>query len=447
MSRAVVLPSGQILDGRYRVDHPVGEGGFATVYAGLHLTLGVRVAIKALHLEGLEGADPEREADQFADFIDEGKLVTRLRHDHIVRTLDQGIWRPAGGGRAIPYLVLEWCGEESLEGRLRRDAKMSLAEAYAIVHAVTLAMAHAHESSVVHRDIKPANVMLARGPGGELVPRVIDFGIAKVFEDRAPDSAPTVTRSAGKVTPAYAAPEQLAGMRSGPFTDVHAIGLLFYELATGRKPFAQGTALGNIDPDRPTPARVGVDVGAFEPVIAKAVALRPADRHPDARALARALEAAARATDFDRTPETVEPIRTPDASIETVPPTSHTANGPFAPRRSPLLAAALMIVAVLALSGLYVIRGHASGAPKAAPEQPVSSSSATVLVPLPPSEIVPPAATSAAPVEAASAKEPSKKQVAPPTKSAEKTTKVEVPNAPSASVSKGIGGIVEKPPF
>jgi serine/threonine-protein kinase len=445
VSRAVVLPSGQILDGRYRVDEPVGEGGFATVYAGLHLTLGVRVAIKALHLDGLE--DPEREADRFADFIDEGKLVTRLRHDHIVRTLDQGIFRPPGGGRAIPYLVLEWCGEESLEGRLRRDAKMTLREAYEIVAAVTDAMAHAHEASVVHRDIKPANVMLAHGARGELVPRVIDFGVAKVFEG-GDASLQTATQSAGKYTPAYAAPEQLAGMRSGPFTDVHAIGLLFYELATGRQAFSNESALGNVDPERPTPARVGVDVGAFEPVIAKAVALRPADRYPDARALARALEEAARSTDFARASHPVAIARASERSTDTVPPTSHTANAPIAPRRSPMIAAAVVAFA-LGLSGLYVVRsrGHVDSS-----RPPAKEKSAIVEAPAPkplqpePLPSTAPEAHVEVPLVPSSSK--AKKPVAPPVKSAEKPTKVEnAPSAPSASVSKGVGGIVETPPF
>jgi serine/threonine-protein kinase len=307
-------------------------------------------------------------------------------------------------------------------------------------------MAHAHEASVVHRDIKPANVMLARGAGGELVPRVIDFGVAKVFEGGDP-SLQTATRSSGKYTPAYAAPEQLAGVRSGPYTDVHAIGLLFYELATGRQPFDGGSALGNVDPERPTPARAGVDVGAFEPVIAKAVALRPADRYPDARALARALEAAARATDFARAHEPVESSRISLRSTDTGPPTSHTSGGrasnePIARRRSPIVAGALVALA-LGISGLYAVRvrDHAVATTPPAPEK-------SVVVEVPPPRAPEPTVSVAkpeVPSGPSSAKPPAKKPIAAPAKSAEKPTKVE--NAPSASVSKGVGGIVETPPF
>jgi eukaryotic-like serine/threonine-protein kinase len=431
VSRAAVLASGQILDGRYRVDAPVGEGGFATVYSGFHLTLGVRVAIKVLHLS--DGSNPEREADLFADFIEEAKLVTRLRHDHIVRTLDQGIVR-SEDGRPVPYLVMEWCGEESLAERLKREQRIPLNEAYAIVSSVADAMAHAHSLGVVHRDLKPANIMLASEGA-----RVIDFGVAKVFEGP-PGSDQTITRSNGKYTPAYAAPEQIAGTRTGPYTDVHAIGLLFYELATGQAPFTQG-ALGNIDPERPTPARVGVDVGAFEAVIAKAVSLRPGDRYQDATELARALEKAARKTNLakrnDAPPSSRDVI---PQSVETGAPTISTASPPQPTRRAPILIA---IAAVLAIGGYALIPRKQPVTPAAPPPQAVTAEPSTT-------PTMPPPVPSIAPT--ASAAPSPKKTIAAPTKSEEKSK--EASNAPSASLStstassgKGIGGIIEKPPF
>lgn len=285
---------GVIIDRRYRVDRLIGVGGFSVVYAATHLSLSVRVAIKALRLEPTWSQ--ELRAEMLAQFTDEARLATRLRHDHIVRTLDQGIhYGPQGN--PTPYLVLEWCGDENLKQRSSRfrHARLPLEQAYPIVEAIAEAMASAHEMGVAHRDLKPSNIMLATGPNGQLAPRIIDFGIGKFFEvgERVP-SGNTVSRSRGSFTPAYASPEQLAGLRTGPWTDVHAIGLIFVELVTGKKPFGEeGPSLGAVDPKRPTPAAFGVDVGAFEPVLQKALALRPSDRYRDAGELLQALRDAA----------------------------------------------------------------------------------------------------------------------------------------------------------
>lgn len=443
MVRAGSLSSGTILEGRYRVDEPVGEGGFATVYSGHHLTLGVRVAIKVLHLEG----DGERDADRLVDFLEEAKLVTRLRHDHIVRTLDQGIVR-SDDGRSVPYVVLEWCGEESLAERLKREPRLPLREAYGIVDAITDAMAHAHENGVAHRDLKPSNVMLSQGANGELVPRVIDFGVAKVFETASPGSGETATQNQGRYTPAYAAPEQIAGTRTGPYTDVHAIGLLFHELVTGRPPFSGDAALGNVDPERPTPARVGVDVGPFEAVIARAVALRPADRYENAAALGKALKKAARTADWDSAESAPASHEPNPQSVETGPATSHATRTQASKRRSALPFA----FAVVALSGALVYtmmsRKNAPADPASQPPAPIevhsvvtTTSSAPSVTAAPPQE-----KTSADKPVAASAK-PNKWNAGSAGSAA---VKQEAPHAPSASSpepSQGVGGIVETPPF
>jgi len=165
------------------------------------------------------------------------------------------------------------------------------------VSPIASAIAAAHVLGVVHRDLKPSNVMLARDGSG-LVPMLIDFGIAKTFAEGEPAGAGDTRTDATfrPYTPAYAAPEQIAGARTGPWTDVHGLALLFTEIATGRAPYERAEAgLAAIDPQRPTPARFGVDAGAFEPVLARALALRPADRYPDGAAFAAALAEAAAA--------------------------------------------------------------------------------------------------------------------------------------------------------
>ena len=290
--------SDTVLDGRYRVGRRVGAGGFGTVYAGWHLALERPVAIKMLRVD--EPHERDRQG-LTARFLDEGRLLTRLRHPHIVEVYDLGVATVLGV--PTPYLVMEWCVGGSLDRVLARTGRLALPHALALLDVLCDAVAHAHEQGIAHRDIKPANVMLSRelstadAPAGLAeVARLIDFGIAKVLEpEGAAGSGRTQTASArSPYTLGYAAPEQVASSRTGPWTDVHALGLLLVELVTGRAPYGDDEFAGlrAVDPTRPTPAAHGVDVGPVEPVLARALALRPTDRHRTARELQHALREA-----------------------------------------------------------------------------------------------------------------------------------------------------------
>ena len=301
------LSPGTVIDGRYRIDREIGVGGFANVYAGFHLSLSAPVAIKVLRLP--EGMLPAPREALFSGFVEEAKLVMRMRHDHVVRTLDQGTFVPAGAALPVPYVVLEWCGDQSLEQLILAQQGQALPvwQAWPVIEGILEGLAHAHELGVAHRDLKPSNVMLARGARGELVPRIIDFGIAKLLE--APvlgDGSLAPTVSPTKYTPAYAAPEQVAKVVTGPWTDVHAVGLLFVELVIGKMPYGSA-GFGPLDPKRPTPASHGVDVGPFEPVIARALALDPRHRQRDAGELLRELRAAA--SQFAASADTIPAVK------------------------------------------------------------------------------------------------------------------------------------------
>jgi formylglycine-generating enzyme required for sulfatase activity len=155
-----------------------------------------------------------------------------------------------------------------------------------------------HRSGVSHRDLKPENIMLARTVRGT-VAYVVDFGIAKVGspEDRAGSGETATASGASAYTLPYAAPEQVSRMRTGPWTDVHALGLILTEALVGRRPYegADDAELHRsvVAEERPTPARFGVDVGALEAVLARAVAYAPARRYPDATGLLADLQAMA----------------------------------------------------------------------------------------------------------------------------------------------------------
>jgi tetratricopeptide (TPR) repeat protein len=178
---------------------------------------------------------------------------------------------------------------------------MDRAAALDLLRPIVAAVDFAHRRRVAHRDLKPGNVFLVDSPAGP-VPKVLDFGIAKLLVgDGDGDGQATVGMWA--CSPQYAAPEQLSYGRTGPHTDVHALGLLLGELLTGQPPYAEidGFEVA-ISERRPTPARKGIDVGSWEAIIARAVALRPADRFPTARAFLDALEEDTRRHGNDETP-------------------------------------------------------------------------------------------------------------------------------------------------
>jgi serine/threonine protein kinase len=278
---------GTTLIGRYRVDRKVGAGAHGTVFVGHHLWLNVPIALKVLH-----ALDHAPNAERF---VAEARMLANLRHPNIVSVLDAGVLDDPQLPR-VPWMVMEWCEGESLASHLGRRGALSVHECVGLLRPVVEAVAYAHGRGVVHRDLKPGNVMLARDSAtGAPSARVLDFGIAKVMDVGADPTGTATATATRSFTPAYAAPEQVAGDRTGPWTDVHALGLLFTEVLCGRPPYP-GATLTEIHgavfaARRPTPAAYGVAVGPLEAVVAAAVAVRPQDRHPDAARLLEAIDA------------------------------------------------------------------------------------------------------------------------------------------------------------
>ncbi|MBX5481889.1 MAG: protein kinase [Myxococcaceae bacterium] len=282
LTDASIAP-GTLLAGRYRVDALVAEGGFGRVYAGHHLVLDGPIAIKVLRGD----RDPVRYVPAF---LEEARTLAKLRHPNIVSVLDAGVL-PDGN---LPWIALEWCDGSTLEravedGEVRTP--MTPADAWRLLRPVASAIACAHEQGIVHRDLKPSNIILARR-GGQIIPRVVDFGVAKAVADEPLPSGQTLTREPSAYSPPYAAPEQVTASRTGPWTDVHSLGLLFVELVTGRRPYGDGNPLERaVSPERPTPRVLGVEVGeALEAVLTRALDLRPAARFQNAGALIAAVD-------------------------------------------------------------------------------------------------------------------------------------------------------------
>ncbi|WP_437622511.1 protein kinase domain-containing protein [Sorangium sp. So ce1151] len=321
---------GSTIGDKLLVDAVAGEGAFGVVYRATHLGFQEQVAVKCLKIPA--DLSSEERGALLDTFEREARLLHRLsrRTTGIVQALDvSAAISPAG--HWTPYIVMEWLEGETLaqhiEARIAAGrGPCSVDEALELLAPAVSALAMAHDERVSHRDIKPANLFLVGAPGGRTI-KVVDFGIAKVIDAsmppsralvetrraaapaRAPVGAASATtqelalsRTLHAFTPLYGAPEQFNPKlgATGPWTDVFALGLILLQLASGRQPLAGSDwvdlYLASVDPlSRPSFAGLGVAASpALEAVVARALAVEPAARFGDARALGEALAAARR---------------------------------------------------------------------------------------------------------------------------------------------------------
>lgn len=234
--------------GVYAVKGLLGEGGMASVYLALHTAIDRLVAIKRLAPE-LAG-HPEAHAL----FLREARIAGSIRHPNLVEIFDFGY---DASGR--PYYVMELAAGGTVAQRLA-DGPLWLSEVLDIGIAITDAVAAVHRAGYVHRDIKTDNVMLACDDPPQLVPKLIDFGIACRLD--APNDPPDGIAG----TPRIMAPEQVARDRVDERTDIWGLGVLLYEMLTARLPFGPGATLRDdmlaivTEPPRPLPAQVPVEM-------------------------------------------------------------------------------------------------------------------------------------------------------------------------------------------
>jgi hypothetical protein len=257
------------LAGRYRLDEVIGEGGHGRVWRGYDLQLQRPVAVKLPRPDEARG---DRGSDAF---LIEARKVARLSYPGIVPVYDVG---RHGGGY---FIVSEWIDGTDL-GRRLRDGPVPVAEAVRVVAAAARSLHHAHERGFVHRDVKPANILLGRD--GRVF--VTDFGIAAT-----PDTAAGTEAGAG--TLAYMAPERLGGGTGADVRgDVYGLGVVLYELLTGRLPFPGPTpervreAILTRGPARPRTPGSDPIPPAVERVCLTCLAKNPTDRYPTAGAVA-----------------------------------------------------------------------------------------------------------------------------------------------------------------
>jgi serine/threonine protein kinase len=320
---------GSCIDGKYRVDEVVGEGGFGVVYAAHHLGFDEAIAIKCLKLDD---AIPSAKRELFLKgFIAEGRILYRLsqRNPHIVRAIDVGA-ATSPTGVWTPYLVLEWVRGRTLAEDIDVRARAglggrSIAEALQLLDPVADALDAAHAEGIVHRDVKPANLLVAEVKGGHTV-KVVDFGVAKVISqagDVGMVTAPgTLVRA---FSPFYAAPEQFDPRfgSTGPWTDVFALALVYVETVLGRRAF-EGESITQFyiratDPTRrPTLRTLGVATpDEMERTLQRAFAVDPRNRFKRAGEFWQALGAAVRGAPAQPRPPAVSTTAAATAPVRT----------------------------------------------------------------------------------------------------------------------------------
>ncbi|MBM3153334.1 MAG: serine/threonine protein kinase, partial [Chloroflexi bacterium] len=263
--------------GRYEVRSELGRGGMSTVYCAFDPQMSREVALKVLPRELLH--DPQFRAR----FEREARTIAMLEHPAIVPIYD------FGEEDGQPYFTMRYMTGGSLSERLKKG-KLTLQEAARIFDRLAPALDEAHEKNIIHRDLKPGNILFDRL--GD--PYVSDFGIAKIAESPA-----SYTGSSIIGTPAYMSPEQAQGESLDSRSDIYGMGVILFEMLSGRQPYEADTPMGvavkHITDPVPRLLDANPDLPpAIEPVIQKALAKRKDDRFSNAAELAVALGAVAR---------------------------------------------------------------------------------------------------------------------------------------------------------
>jgi serine/threonine-protein kinase len=305
---------GTVLDERFHIDFQLAAGGFGAIYRATDVLSDAQVALKVL----LPRLASDRSVVE--RFRREGKTLANLRDPHTITAYELG---EAPDGTL--YIVMELLHGESLYQRFRSHGRLPWRRVVHIARGVCSSLAEAHAAGIVHRDLKPANIHLeARGNDTDFV-KVLDFGIAKIVQGNGPELNELTQAGTMIGTVDYMSPEQMVGGEMTPGSDIYTLGVVMYEMITGRTPFADAQTataiLAAVLTRTPDPLSSHVRVpGALDQIVARCLEREPNNRFMDVTELADALAKVAApersrpspevpATGFEQTVLTTEATR------------------------------------------------------------------------------------------------------------------------------------------
>jgi serine/threonine-protein kinase len=380
--------------GEYTIDSKLGQGAFGTVYKAQHPLIGKVVAIKVLATK--LSVDPE----MVSRFIAEARAVNQIRHRNIIDIFSFG---KLPDGRQ--FYVMEYLEGEPLDALVDRVGNMSLADALPILRPIAKALDAAHGKGIAHRDLKAENVFLGRDSDGQLFPKLLDFGIAKLMGRE--EALKHKTRTGAPIgTPYYMSPEQCRGKDVDHRTDIYAFGVLVYRMLTGAYPFDADDYMSilmqqlNVDPPPMTTHLPDVP-STIDDVVLWLLAKDPTERPADLRTAVHALEQAATDAGMDIGPAVTWDVQsTPNGkayqtqppprrtNVATPVPATTTGGGAASTTISPAASAKRSKAALAGvIAGAVIVIGavlfvFAGGAKKAAPrpEPPTPASTAPQVV-------------------------------------------------------------------
>jgi len=270
--------TGQSL-GRYHILEQLGEGGMAVVYKAYDTRLETDMAVKVIRTERLS---PEILQKALKRFEREAKVLAQLTHPNIVKVLDYGEYENE------PYLVMPYLSGGTLK-RMLKGKPIPWQEAVRLLIPIARALDYAHKRGMIHRDVKPSNILIT--DSGE--PMLTDFGVAKIIDEEA---TMDLTGTSGTVgTPEYMAPEQVTSKSIDARADIYALGVVFYEMVTGRKPYQADTPMAvlfkHTSEPLPRPKNFVLSLpDNVEQILIKVLAKKPEDRYQSAKEFAVSLE-------------------------------------------------------------------------------------------------------------------------------------------------------------
>ena len=275
------VKEGDIIDDRYRVERVIGTGGMAVVVAAIDLQVPERVAIKFLFRKAA------KVTEILLRFEREQEVIQRLQGEHIARMLAGGVYKNA------PYMVMEYLQGRDLADVLRVQGPLPSATACEYILQTCEAVAEAHALDIVHRDLKPGNLFLTHRQDGSSCIKVLDFGIAKIIDpDRSPEESSLTQAQTVMGSPFYMSPEQMLSSKDvDAATDIWALGVIAFELLTGKLPFGSGSAeqlcmrVLNEDPAMVRELNADCPEG-LDQAIHRCLQRMPKNRHPNVGELA-----------------------------------------------------------------------------------------------------------------------------------------------------------------